>query len=155
MNKINNLTRFTIVAITYTSILTVDVYARGDLSSQQPIEVKVFLGNKENPQRFIPSKIEFETGKLYKLKLVNASQSKHYFTSSKFSASIYTRKVQVISDKGKTIAEVKGAIRTIEVYPGQTAEWWFVPIKTGMINDLHCQISGHTEAGMTGKITIK
>lgn len=132
-----------------------NLYARGDLSAQKPIEVKVLLGNEANPFRFIPSKIQFETGKLYKLKLINSSQSKHYFTSSKFSSSIYTRKIQIVNDKGKTLAEVKGAIRTVEVYPGQTAEWWFVPVKTGMMNDLHCQISGHTEAGMKGLIIIK
>ena len=45
--------------------------------------------------------------------------------------------------------------RVIEVYPGGTAEWWFVPVKAGEINDLKCTIAGHAEKGMTGKIVIK
>lgn len=130
-------------------------FATGDLTSQQPINISVYLGNKTDPYRFSPSIVTFETGKLYRLKLINTSRSKHYFTSNKFAASIYTRKVQVTDKKGKTMAEVKGAIRTVEVYPGETVEWWLVPVKTGVFNDLHCSIKGHREAGMTGKIIIK
>ena len=43
-----------------------------------------------------------------------------------------------------TLAEFKGAIREIEVYPGQTAEWWFVPVATGRVTDLRCGIVGRT-----------
>jgi uncharacterized cupredoxin-like copper-binding protein len=71
------------------------------------------------------------------------------------SRSVFTRKAQVLGPDGKTIAEIKGTIREIEVYPNGTAEWWFVPIKTGVLNDLKCTIKGHAEAGMVGTITIK
>jgi uncharacterized cupredoxin-like copper-binding protein len=50
---------------------------------------------------------------------------------------------------------MKGAIREIEVYPKGTAEWWFVPVKTGKLTDLICTIPGHAEAGMKGTIEIK
>ena len=53
------------------------------------------------------------------------------------------------------VAEVKGAIREIEVYPKGTVEWWFVPVKTGKLTDLICTIPGHAEAGMKGAIEIK
>ena len=56
---------------------------------------------------------------------------------------IFTRKVQVVQTRdGKTVtlAEFKGAIREIEVYPGHSAEWWFVPVATGRVTDLRCGI---------------
>ena len=58
------------------------------------------------------------------------------------------------------MAEIKGAIREIEVYPGGTAEWWFVPVATGKLDDLQCNIKDkdgqtHAEKGMIGMITIK
>ena len=69
---------------------------------------------------------------------------------------IFTRKVQVTQardDKTVTLAEVKGAVREVEVYPGQSAEWWFVPVATGRVTDLRCGISGsdgktHADHGM-------
>jgi uncharacterized cupredoxin-like copper-binding protein len=129
--------------------------ALGDMAKQIPIEVKVQLSDHNNVMRFLPSFLEFETGKLYKLVLHNASTAKHYFSSEGLARSVFTRKVQVIGQNGKTIAEVKGSIREIEVYPGGTTEWWFVPVTTAMLTDLKCTIKGHAEAGMVGKITIK
>ena len=142
------------LSILFIQFISSHANARGDLSGQKPVNIEVFLGNRLNPHRFIPATLRFETGKLYRLKLVNASKTKHYFTSNRFAASVYTRKVQMVNKDGMILAEVKGAISTIEVYPGQVAEWWFVPIKSGVINDLHCEISGHAEAGMIGKIII-
>ena len=50
-----------------------------------------------------PNELVLETGKLYKLKLINHSDSKHYFSSSSFSKSIFTRKIQVNFDSKKTL----------------------------------------------------
>lgn len=69
--------------------------------------------------------------------------------------SVFTRKVQVNGVDGKAIAEVKGQVREIEVYPMETAEWWFAPVKTGNFNDLKCTIPGHGEGGMVDNINIK
>ena len=69
----------------------------------------------------MPNRLRFETGKLYKLILTNPSNDPHYFTSHAFTQLIFTRKVQVTQMRdGKlvTLAEFKGAIREIEVYPG-------------------------------------
>lgn len=129
--------------------------AAGDLTAQTPIEVKIELGNKENSLRFFPDKIELETGKLYKVVLRNPSAQAHYFSSEGLSRAVFTRKVQVLGPDGKTIAEVKGTILEIEVYPGNTAEWWFVPVKAVTLNDLKCTVKGHSEGGMVGTITIK
>ena len=138
------------------------VRAAGDLSRQDPIEIKVELG-KPGAHVFVPNRLRFETGKLYKLVLTNPSNDPHYFTSHAFTQLIYTRKVQVTQMRdGKlvTLAEFKGAIREIEVYPGHSAEWWFVPVATGRVTDLECGIRGadgktHKEHGMVGEIVIE
>ena len=126
-----------------------------DLSKQKPIELNVALGDKNNAMIFSPSLIELEAGKLYKLVLENKGHTKHYFTSPGLAQAVYTRKVQINDADGKPMAEVKGSINEIEIYPGHKAEWWFVPVKAGEFGDLHCSIAGHTEAGMVGKVIIK
>lgn len=136
--------------------------AAGDLSKQVPVEITVDLGSP-GKHEFSPNKLRFETGKLYKLVLRNASNDPHYFTSHAFSQMIWTRKVQVTQTRdGKTItlAEFKGAIREVEVYPGQSAEWWFVPVAAGRVTDLRCGITAgdgktHADHGMTGEIVIE
>ena len=135
--------------------LPVSVHAAGDLTSQQAITMTISLGSKDNALRFYPAKLNFETGKLYKLIIKNPSRQKHYFSAEGLARAVFTRKVQVMSESNTTLAEVKGVISEIEVYPGGTAEWWFVPIKTMNASKLHCSIKGHTEAGMTGQITIR
>jgi len=142
---------------------TPNVMAGGDLSKQDPIVVNLSLGKDGvEKHKFYPDKLTFETGKLYKLVLHNPSDSKHYFTSLAFAAKVWTRKVQVMDDIGpgaKQIGEIKGAIREIEVYPGGTTEWWFVPVATGAA-EYTCSIKdknddkSHTEKGMKGKVRI-
>ena len=140
----------------------IGVKAAGNLAGQNPIEVVVELG-KPGQHVFVPDKLRFETGKLYKLVLRNPSRDPHYFTSHGFTQLIYTRKVQVTQEregKSTTLAEFKGAIREIEVYPGQSAEWWFVPVATGRVTDLRCGIVAqdgktHADHGMIGEIVIE
>jgi uncharacterized cupredoxin-like copper-binding protein len=79
--------------------------------------------------------------------LTNPSPQKHYFTSKDFADAIWTQKVEAGN------VEIKGVIHELELKPGAKAEWVFVPLKSGTYN-LRCTIPGHTEAGMTGKITI-
>jgi len=131
------------------------LYAAGDLTEQKPVEMTVYLSNAKDNLRFYPDVLQFETGKLYKLIIKNPSKQKHYFTSEGLARSVFTRKVQIVSPENQTQVEVKGSISEIEVYPGHTAEWWFVPVKTLEEGLLRCSIKGHTEAGMSGRITIK
>ena len=136
--------------------------AAGDLSRQTPIEVTVDLG-APGKHEFAPKQLKLETGKLYKLILRNNSNDPHYFTSHAFSAMVWTRKVQVTQQrdgKSVTLAEFKGPMREIEVYPGHSAEWWLVPVAAGRVTDLRCDIKGadgktHGELGMTGEIIIE
>lgn len=126
----------------------VSAEAAGDLSQRNPVTIEVRLGSRDGHLTFKPNALTFETGSLYKLVLINPSPSKHYFTALRFAAAVWTRKVQDAN------MEVKGAVREIEVLPGKRAEWFFVPVQTGVF-DLRCAITGHTEAGMTGRLTIR
>jgi uncharacterized cupredoxin-like copper-binding protein len=143
-------------------LLTLPALAGGNLAKQKVIEVRLDLGKDGvDTHKYYPDSLTFETGKLYKLVIHNPSNSKHYFTSLGLAGKIYTRKVQVMDDLGKgakTIGEIKGAIREVEVYPGGTTEWWFVPVSTGTVS-MTCGIKDkngktHSENGMHGKITI-
>ena len=137
-------------------------FAGGNLAKQKPIVVHLDLGKDGvETHKFYPDKLTFETGKLYRLMIHNPSNSKHYFTSLGFASKVFTRKVQVMDDLGKgakAIGEIKGAIREIEVYPGGTAEWWFVPVATGTV-EMRCGIKDkdgktHAKKGMHGTVTI-
>ena len=132
-----------------------------DLTRQTPIEKTVFLKGKIGLNHFYdPSELIFYTGKLYKLIIKNVSDSKHYFGSNLFSKSIFTRKIQVTKNTNK-VAEIKGIINEVEVWPNEALEWWFVPLKTGVFLDLICNVKdtktllNHSEMGMKGKIIIK
>lgn len=131
-----------------------------DLTRQKEIEKIVLLkGQKGKIHFYDPNELVFKTGKLYKLIIKNESDSKHYFTSTLFAKSIFTRKVQV-SLNNKKIAEIKGVINNVEVWPNHQLEWWFVPIKTGVFKDLYCNVKdtktnlSHANMGMIGTIII-
>ena len=151
-----------VAAVVIITALSLPGRAAGNLAGQEPIVVTVDLG-RPGQHRFMPNKLKFETGKLYRLVLKNPSNDPHYFTSHGFTQLIYTRKVQVTQERdGKmfVLAEFKGAIREIEVYPGQSAEWWFVPVASGRVTDLRCGITGsdgktHADHGMVGEIVIE
>ena len=131
-----------------------------DLTRQKEIEKIILLKGEQGRMHFYePNELVFKTGKLYKLIIKNDSDSKHYFSSTSFAQSIFTRKIQ-ISIEDKKIAEVKGIINNIEVWPNHQLEWWFVPIKTGVFKDLHCNVKdtktdlSHSKMGMVGTIII-
>lgn len=118
-----------------------------DLVHQTATEVQVDLGNRANELKFVPNHLDFIAGQRYKLVLHNPSEQKHYFTAKDFADAIWSQKVEA----GKV--EVKGAIHELELKPGATAEWVFIPLKGGTY-ELHCSVPGHTEAGMTGDLAI-
>lgn len=119
-----------------------------DFTKQQAIAVQVSLSNDNNELKFIPDRFTFESGKRYKLLLSNPSSLKHYFTSKDFADAVWTQNVVAGN------VEIKGYIRELELRPNTTAEWTFVPIKSGTY-ELHCAIAGHAEAAMLGSITIQ
>lgn len=117
-------------------------------TQQSPVEVRVHLGTAANELKFEPESLTFEAGQRYKLILDNPSPQKHYFTAKDFADSIWTQKVEAGA------VEVKGAIHELELKPGAEAEWVLIPQKPGQY-ELHCSISGHTEAGMRGTLVIR
>ena len=132
-----------------------------DLTRQIPIEKTLYLKGKVGLNHFYePSELIFYTGKLYKLIIKNVSDSKHYFGSDLFAKAIFTRKIQLSKNNNK-VAEIKGIINEVEVWPNEALEWWFVPLKTGVFLDLICNVKdtktqlNHSEMGMKGKIIIK
>ena len=153
---------FTLIAFAIINIyLAVLSLKAADLTRQEPIvQIVEMLGSRGIHHYYNPSNLEFATGKLYRLIIKNKSNSKHYFSSEKFSKSIFTRKIQ-INDNKKKIAEVKGFINAVEIWPMQELEWWFVPIKAGDFEDLFCSVTDavtnklHKDMGMIGTIKIK
>ncbi|MBI3997908.1 MAG: biphenyl 2,3-dioxygenase [Armatimonadetes bacterium] len=124
------------------------VWAAGDLSRQKSVDLRVLLGAKDAEMVIRPKTWNLETGKLYKVTLVNEGKVKHEWVAPEFTLTIWTRKVEVGG------AEIKGIINEIELQPGAKADWYFVPIRTGTF-DMACEIEGHKEAGMVGKVVVK
>ena len=126
----------------------IPVSAQGrDMSAQNAILKVVNLGTEDGQLVFDPNKLIFRSGTLYTLKLVNPSPLKHYFTAKDFADAIWTKKVEVAG------TEIKGHINNVELKPGATLEWTFLPIKTGSYPVI-CTIIGHQDAGMVGQIMI-
>jgi uncharacterized cupredoxin-like copper-binding protein len=117
------------------------------LAKQKPIELTINLGTTMGDLQFMPNRLKFRAGKRYQLLLKNPSPLKHYFTAKDFADAIWSQKV----DAGNV--EVKGAIHELELRPGTSAAWVFVPVRAGVYT-LRCTVAGHTEAGMTGTLEI-
>jgi uncharacterized cupredoxin-like copper-binding protein len=109
--------------------------------------VAIHLGTAAGELRFDPDHMQFTAGQRYRLVLDNPSPEKHYFTAKDFADGLWTQKVQAAG------VEVKGAIHELELKPGATAEWVFIPERPG-VYELHCAIAGHAEAGMVGQLEV-
>ena len=131
------------------------LHAAGDLTQQEPKRVSIELSNAAGDKVFTPNQLNFETGTLTILTIQNNSEKSYYFGSNGFADSVYTRKLVVLAaDKKQPLAEIYGPVRRIELYPGQTLEWWFVPVRTGKFDDLMSRKS-EAAAGMKGVIEIQ
>jgi uncharacterized cupredoxin-like copper-binding protein len=118
------------------------------IAAPAPVEtVTIHLGTAAGNLRFEPDHLQFTAGQRYRLVLDNPSPEKHYFTAKDFADGLWTQKVQAAG------VEVKGAIHELELKPGATAEWVFVPERPGTY-ELHCAIAGHAEAGMVGQLAV-
>ena len=131
------------------------VYADGDLSRANVQTVVMEMGTKDGKMYFEPNHLNFKTGQAYKIVLKNVDKIKHEVEANGFVEKIFTRKVEVKDKNGGLVAEIKGAIREIEVGPMQEVEWYVVPIQPGEKIEMVCALAGHKEAGMHGLITIE
>ncbi|MFT6909183.1 MAG: putative cupredoxin-like copper-binding protein [Oleiphilaceae bacterium] len=129
--------------------------AEGDLSRANVITLKLEMGSNTKGMYFLPNELNLVTGQAYKLVLINTDAIKHELDAVEFVEKIFTRKVEIHTEKGAFLAEIKGHIREIEVGPHASVEWYFVPVQTGAQIEMICAIPGHKEAGMVGLINIK
>jgi len=130
-------------------------HAAGDISRAEPIEIVMEMGSTpDGKMYFKPDHLDLETGKAYKLVLRNVDEVKHELESHALVEKIFTRKIEVVQD-GEMLAEIKGGISEVEVGPGATVEWYFVPIQTGTDMAMECAIEGHRQAGMHGTVTVR
>jgi hypothetical protein len=88
------------------------------------------------------------------LRLENAGVQAYYFSSPSFVDAVYTRKVVVRDSDEKVIAEIYGPVRRFEIATGKSIEWWILPVRTGVFDDV---ISTKKLAldGMKATITVK
>ncbi len=128
--------------------------AAGDLTKQDPTPVTLTLGTAEGEHRFTPDTLSFETGTLYALRLHNAGKNPYYFGSQGLADAVYSRKVVVLGPDGGILAEVYGPVRRMELKPGATVGWWFLPVRTGRFDDVMSTRS-HTEAGMRAVFEVR
>ena len=128
--------------------------AAGDLTKQDPTPVTLTLGTAEGAHRFTPDTLNLETGTLYALRLHNAGKNPYYFGSQGLADAVYSRKVVVLGPDGGILAEVYGPVRRMELKPGATVEWWFLPVRTGRFDDVMSTRS-HTEAGMRATFEVR
>jgi uncharacterized cupredoxin-like copper-binding protein len=144
-----------ILLVSLVLIVTPFASADGDLSRANVQTVVMEMGTNDGKMYFNPSHLNFKTGQAYKIVLKNVDTIKHEIEANEFVDKIFTRKVEVKDKNGGLVAEIKGAIREIEVGPMQEVEWYVVPIQPGKNIEMVCAIAGHKEAGMHGLITIQ
>lgn len=141
----------TSVAVLF-SICTSAPLNAADLGDQTPIEVELRMEGGSECQRFVPDSLTLEAGRLYKLRLINRAERSCYFSSNKLADAVYTRKVVVKDSAGKDAAELYGPIRRAEIKAGATVEWWFVPVRACVFDDV---ASRKSETGMRAVIEVK
>jgi uncharacterized cupredoxin-like copper-binding protein len=130
-------------------------YSDGDLSRANIQTLTMEMGTRDGRMYFQPDHLKFKTGQAYKFVLKNVDKVKHEVEANEFVDKVFTRKVEIKDQKGDMVAEIKGAIREIEVGPMSEVEWYVVPIQPGKNLEMDCAIPGHKEAGMYGLITIE
>jgi uncharacterized cupredoxin-like copper-binding protein len=144
---------------TSTFVLSLVLFASAAISAESPDLAKALAGADWSKMEtvtvtmteysFSPSPIVLKEGVPTRLVLKNAGKEAHYFVAERFFKTIATRKVQG-SD-----GEVKApSFTAVEVYPGRTLEWFFVPVRKGAY-DLLCTVKGHAEHGMKGRIEVR
>ncbi len=144
-------TAFAVVAFA----LAGPVFAEGDLSRENVIDVPIEMGTNDDGMYLKPDNFEFVTGQAYRLVLTNVDEIKHELALNEMGERVFTRKVEASDAEGNLVTEVKGAIQEVEVGPGKTVEWFIVPVQTtDEPVEITCEIPGHLEAGMRASAMI-
>jgi uncharacterized cupredoxin-like copper-binding protein len=130
-------------------------------SQQQPIEVVIQLGTASGDLVITPRNLVFEKGKLYTVVLKNPSQFEHRLLVVSIASAVKTLTMPAVDRgqvKGGLSMKIRGPsfdyrVREIDVAPGGTAEWSFIPVREASVN-IGCRIDGHAKAGMVATINI-
>ena len=133
---------------------------------QMPIEMVLALGTKSGEPVITPSELKLQTGKLYKLIVINPSDATHYLSVPEFGTAVHTSKIDAQGGAVKrtgfqnpraTLARSATSssrkVQEIEVRPGAAAVWYFTPVRTGSYK-FGCAIPAHADEGMVGKILV-
>ncbi len=128
--------------------------AAGDLTVGESTRISVRLGTTDGLHRLLPDTLAFETGKLYALRIDHPGRHDCYFGSQGFADAVYSRKVVVLDASGRDLVQVYGPVRRFELKAGSSMEWWFVPVRAGIFEDLRSTRT-HDEAGMKGRIEVR
>jgi uncharacterized cupredoxin-like copper-binding protein len=128
-----------------------------DLTTQKPIVLHLQLGGEgAKTFRFTPDHLDLQTGKLYELIFHNAGQIEHEFDSPELMERVFHSKLQVLDPNGKVLADIEARLDELQLQPGQTVAWYFVPVRTtDEPVSFVCDLPGHLEAGMKGTVTIR
>ena len=131
------------------------LYAAGDLSRADVQKVPMEMGTDGDGNMYFKlSQSDFETGKAYALVMTNVDDFKHELSLNEMLERIFVRKVEIETEGGDLVAEIKGHITEVEVGPHQTVEWYFVPVQPGENIEITCEIEGHYDAGMHAMVNI-
>jgi uncharacterized cupredoxin-like copper-binding protein len=107
------------------------------LNGQEPIQVVLQFGTETKSFALTPKSLRFETGKLYKLVIVNPSKTAHVVFAPEFGVAI------------DSISLTQG----VALKQGDRQTWYFVADQAGTY-DIMCGHKAHVEAGMMGKIIV-
>ncbi len=124
------------------------------LDRGEPVEVTIQIGTATGGMTISPGDPRFEKGKYYKLILTNPSDVMHRLSVASFASLVRSQGKPAI-DRG----EVRGGVvftprvpngyrpREIDIAPGGTATWYFVPIQRASAK-VGCKEDSHAKAGM-------
>lgn len=120
-----------------------------DLVSEADWDQKEVINIELDEFSFAPNEIHLRVGQPYVLNFDNIGAVKHEATAPEFFQTVAFRKAQDASGEFKAPAPLE-----VETFAGKLTELYLIPMEAGTY-ELLCEIEGHLEAGMHGKIIVE
>lgn len=117
--------------------------------------VTLELGGEAHPMRFVPGDLELRAGQLYRLVIINRGPVAHEFDAPRFVVNVDSVQLDVFSAEGAKVAELVGRPDEIVLMPAARAEWYLTPIEASDWVEMLCDVPGHLQAGMRGRIRVR
>ncbi len=126
--------------------------AQADEDDFWPItDVYVQFGGEHDEMMVSPSQLTLQAGELYRIVLINPSELDHVVAAPELAAKgLTTELVQGFEDVEYPAMNIA---KGIELGPGQTIEWTFMPLEEGTFK-LGCEDRVHAAAGMHAMIKV-